>query len=376
MNRRDTLQQILSSQIDNFATTLQPNTIANYRQTLRHFLRYLQTFHPQVDKPSQLRRDPHILGFLRILHQRQPPLKNGSRCMYLLKLRRLLNELAERCNCPALQGLVVRDDLPPKDLYLPKPLSLEDDNLLDRYLRTQNDLVANALLLLRATGIRIGECRNLTTDCLYTVGPDQWTLKIPLGKLHTERWLPLDNDTRAIITRLLALRPISQPAKNAGLLLLTAKGCRLRYDTMRRTLAHAALQAGCGTHVTPHRLRHSYATEMIRAGVSLPAVMHLLGHKSIRMTLCYVQVTPNDLHQQYHQARRNIASKYLLAKLPVVRTVQNTGNSGMVALRNSLAAAQHLLAHFRLQLSDPAARNKLARLANRLVKISTELANF
>ncbi len=48
MNRRDTLQQILSSQIDNLATTLQPNTIANYRQTLRHFLRYLQTFHPQV----------------------------------------------------------------------------------------------------------------------------------------------------------------------------------------------------------------------------------------------------------------------------------------------------------------------------------------
>ena len=115
---------------------------------------------------------------------------------------------------------------------------------------------------------------------------------------------------------------------------------------------------------------------MIRAGVSLPAVMHLLGHKSIRMTLCYVQVTPNDLHQQYHQARRNIASKYPLAKLPVARTVQNTGNSDMVALRNSLAAAQHLLTHFRLQLSDPAARNKLARLANRLVKISAELANF
>jgi hypothetical protein len=105
-------------------------------------------------------------------------------------------------------------------------------------------------------------------------------------------------------------------------------------------------------------------------------VIPLLGHKSIRMTLCYVQVTPNDLHQQYHQARRNIASKYLLAKLPAAQTVQTTGNSGMLALRNALAAAQHLLAHFRLQLSDPAARNKLARLANRLVKISTELAQF
>ena len=376
MNRRDTLQQILSSQIDDLATTLQPNTIANYRQTLRHFLRYLHTFHPHVRKPSRLRRDPHILGFLRFLHQRQPPLKNGSRCMYLIKLRRLLNDLAQCCNCPALQDMVLRDDLPPQDVYLPKSLSLRDDQLLDRYLRSQNDLVANALLLLRATGIRIGECRSLTADCLYPVGPDQWTLKIPLGKLHTERWLPIDDDTRAIITRLLALRPSSPPAKNTGLLLLAANGCRLRYDVMRRTLAHAARQAGCGAHVTPHQLRHSYATEMIRAGVSLPAVMHLLGHKSIRMTLRYVEVTPNDLHQQYHQARRNIAFKYLLATLPAAQTVQATGNSGMLALRNALAAAQHLLAHFRLQLSDPAARNKLARLANRLVKISTELAQF
>jgi site-specific recombinase XerD len=376
MNRRDTLQQILSSQIDNLGTTLQSNTIANYRQTLRHFLRYLQAFHPQVHKPSQLRRDPHILGFLRTLHQQQPPLKSGSRCMYLIKLRRLLNLLAEHCNCPALQGLVVRDDLPPKDVYLPKPLSLQEDHLLDRYLHAQDDLVANALLLLRATGIRIGECLNLTADCLYPVGPSQWTLKIPLGKLHTERWLPVDDDTRATITRLLALRPVSQSAKNVGFLLLGANGGRLRYETMRKTLASAALQAGCSTHVTPHRLRHSYATEMIRAGVSLPAVMHLLGHRSIRMTLCYVQVTPNDLHQEYHQARRNLASKYLLPNLPAAQTVQITGNSGMLTVRNALAATQHLLVHFRLQLIDPAARSKLARLANRLVKISTELAGF
>ena len=376
MNRRDSLEQILWSQIDNLATTLRPNTIANYRQTVRHFLRYLHQSHPHVRKPSQLRRDPHILGFLRILHRQQPQLKNGSRSMYLIKLRRLLNDLAERCHSPALEGLLTRDDLPPKDIYLPKPLSPPDDNLLDRFLRAQDDLIANALLLMRATGIRIGECRSLTTDCLYPVGPDQWTLKIPLGKLHTERWLPLDNDTHALITRLLALRPASPSAPNANLLLITRKGRPLRYDRMRKALAHAASQAGCRAHVTPHKLRHSFATEMIRAGVSLPALMCLLGHKSIRMTLSYVQVTPNDLHQQYRQARQNIASKYLLPKLPVTPNAPNTGSSGIVALRNSIAAAQHLLAHFRLQLNEAAARNKLARLANRLAKISAQLAEF
>ena len=376
MNRRHNLEEMLLSQIDNLATTLRPNTIANYRQTLRHFLRYLRTSYPQVHKPSQLRRDPHILGFLRTLHQQQPPLKNGSRGMYLIKLRRLLNDLAQDYSRPALRELIVRDDLPPAEVYLPKPLSLPDDHLLHRYLRSQNDIVANALLLLRTTGMRIGECRDLTADCLHPVGPDQWTLKIPLGKLHTERWLPVDDDIRNIITRLRALCPASPPAENAGLLLLCPSGRRLRYDTMRKTLAQAALQAGCAARVTPHQLRHSYATEMIRAGVSLPAVMHLLGHKSIRMTLRYVQVTPNDLHQQYHQARRNIASKYLLNQLPTAQSVNTAGNNGIVALRNSLTAAQHLLAHFRLGQNDPADRNKLARLANRLAKISNELAQF
>ena len=56
---------------------------------------------------------------------------------------------------------------------------------------------------------------------------------------------------------------------------------------MRSTLANAAQRAGCSGRVVPHRLRHSFATEMLRLGVSLPALMQLLGHKDIRMTLRY-----------------------------------------------------------------------------------------
>jgi len=52
-------------------------------------------------------------------------------------------------------------------------------------------------------------------------------------------------------------------------------------------LAQAALRAGCTSKVTLHRLRHTYATEMIRLGVSLPALMQMLGHKDINMTLRY-----------------------------------------------------------------------------------------
>src|SRR5207244_13576325 len=60
----------------------------------------------------------------------------------------------------------------------------------------------------------------------------------------------------------------------------------------------AGQRAGCSQRITPHRLRHTYASEMVRLGVSLPAVMQLLGHKDIRMTMRYVQVTQVDLDRK------------------------------------------------------------------------------
>ena len=60
--------------------------------------------------------------------------------------------------------------------------------------RRDHDLYSNALLLTRVTGIRIGECINLPLDCQRHLGPEQWALHVPLGKLHTERLVPLDSE--------------------------------------------------------------------------------------------------------------------------------------------------------------------------------------
>ena len=79
-----------------------------------------------------------------------------------------------------------------------------------------DDLPANALLLTRATGIRIGECIDLALDCLRQIGPDQWALHVPLGKLHTERLVPVDQDGRRIMDRILALRALAPAARLAN----------------------------------------------------------------------------------------------------------------------------------------------------------------
>src|SRR5260370_1310620 len=199
--------EIFDARIQTLTTILRPCTTRRYRGVARHFLAYLQTDFPQLLHLSELRRDPHLFGWLRRLCEHDPPLSNVPRLQYLLNLRRLLIDLAFAGH-PLQPNLILTEDFPPRPEYLPRALSPEDDRQLQQELSRTNDLLSNALLLTRATGIRIGECIHLALDCLRSLGPNQWGLHLPLGKLHTERLVPGDEPVLQIVTRILTLRPL------------------------------------------------------------------------------------------------------------------------------------------------------------------------
>src|SRR5260370_27538840 len=157
----------------------------------RRFLTYLHAAFPQVHRLDKLRCDPHLLGWLRFLCEQDPPLGNAIRVLYLLRLRRLFHDLADN-GYSLPPDLIRREDFPPPTHYLPKPLSPEDDLRLHKELRHTDDLVSNALLLIRATGVRIGEVIDLPLDCLRQVSATQCALHVPLGQLHTEPWVPVN----------------------------------------------------------------------------------------------------------------------------------------------------------------------------------------
>jgi hypothetical protein len=98
---------------------------------------------------DQLRREPHILGWLTLLRSHHPPLANQTRAIYVIYLRRMLEELAGTQQLSALAHLPGRDDIPRKEHHLPRPLTAEQDQLAQHELRRRNDLPGNALLLLR-----------------------------------------------------------------------------------------------------------------------------------------------------------------------------------------------------------------------------------
>lgn len=364
------LEQIFEAHIQTLALTLRPGTVSVYRGATRRFLSFLRATFPRVRRLRQLRRDPHLLGWFRSLCE--PPLSHKFRINLLFCLRRLLEDLAANGH-PLSPDLIRREDFPPPPHYLPRPLSPQDDQLLQQELHRTGDLPAYALLLIRATGIRIGECIDLTLDCLHQIGPDQWALHVPLGKLHTERLLPADADIRQIVARTLALRAAAPPAclaHSEGLLLPRAGSRQTLYQTLRPALADAAKRAGCSSPVTPHRLRHSFASEMLRLGVSLPALMQLLGHRDIRMTMRYLQVTQQDLQREFHSARHSAARPH---RLPTLSLPNISTSADLPGIRQALAATRHLVEMYRRQLGDEKTRRTLQRLDRRLLAVVSQL---
>jgi site-specific recombinase XerD len=368
--------EIFEARIQTLATVLRPSTVSEYRCVACHFLAYLQTDFPQLRQFADLSRDPHLCGWLRRLCEQDPPFSNTTRQHYLLNLRRLLHDLAATGH-PLQPGLILNEDFPPLPQYLPRALSPEDDRRLQQELRRTDDLSSNALLLTRATGIRIGECIHLTLDSLRSLGQDQWALHVPLGKLYTERLVPVDEDLCHIVTRILTLRaqaPASHLANSAGLLLPRSASPKTLYVYLNLALHQAAARAGCSLPVTCHQLRHTFATEMIRLGISLPALMRLLGHKDIRMTMRYVQVTQADLQRQFHLARQNAVQLHQIPQLSI--SSSSSANSDLPGIRRTLLATRHLLEMYRRQLQDQTAQRKLQRLDKRLLKIVFELDRF
>jgi integrase len=364
---RNPMAALFRCAAESLTTSLTAESAHFYQCTGRHFLNYLDAQHPRVRSLGQLRRDPHILDWLALLRSHRPPLAKVTYAHYVIRLRRILEELAWTKGVPLLTQLVRSDDIPSQDRCLPRPLTAEQDRLIQQELSRRDDRDSNALLLLRHTGMRIGECLDLPPDCLRGIGRDQWAVHVPLGKLRTERLVPADPFVCRIVERLASLRCLN-PYGADGFLLARPRGRTALGAELRTALHQIAAAMGITTRIVPHQFRHTFATEMIRAGVSLPVLMKLLGHESPRMTLRYVEVSLLDVQHEFQLARQQPRHLMPAPQVPSASSV----TPDLAGLLSSLHTAKHVLEMFRRTLPAGPSRRSLDRLANRLTKIASE----
>lgn len=215
------------------------------------------------------------------------------------------------------EGLIAKDvasllDLPRATRNLPDTLDVAQvESLLEAPSPdTGLGLRDRALLeLLYACGLRVSEALNLD---LEDIALSEGSVRV-IGKGDRERRLPVGDVALAALTKYVdearpALLGVSRPStgkappKRGGPLFVSARGQRLSRMAAWRLIRHAALVGGVRGRVTPHTLRHSFATHLLEGGADLRVVQELLGHASITTTQLYTHLTGERIRQVYARA--------------------------------------------------------------------------
>ena len=176
------------------------------------------------------------------------------------------------------------------------PLSVDEVARFWSSFRTSRDLAIVGLMLLQ--GLRSAEVLALNRDDVLF---SEAQLRVR-GKGNKLRFLPLAPETVQLLDHYLRLeRPNPCTAALFVLLKGPARGARMTPAGLRSLFRYHRQTTGIKL-ANPHRFRHTFASDMVRAGMSLPALMQLMGHSDIQTTLRYVQVTPQDVYLQYARA--------------------------------------------------------------------------
>jgi integrase/recombinase XerD len=303
------LASTLTGYIAQVRLSLRPSTMVRVEGVLREFARWLADNAPEVACVADLRRR-HIEDYK--LHLAARPSARGgtltktSLAEHLGGLRTCFERLAEWDGDDVPTRVLVFDgDLPLRDAPLPRFL---DDGAFTKLLQaTRADpapFVRLAVEFLARTGLRKGEFLDLTVDSVVQIGAAYW-LHVPVGKLRSDRYIPLHPQLKELLDVWLAERPASLRSPY----LFVEHGQRIGQGRVDRAVAKAARAAGIG-HVSPHRLRHTLATQAINRGMSLEAIAALLGHRSMRMTMVYARIANRTVANEYFSVAEKVEALY------------------------------------------------------------------
>ncbi len=284
-------------------------TVANYDHYLERFFAF-----SKVKKPSDI-TDTVLREYRLWLNRqksgkKQPGLQGASESLkkrtqnyYLIALRSFLKYLARR-RVPSLH---------PDQIELAKVAERSIDLIsrteLDRLMKAPAGDEVQALRdkailsLLFSTGLRVSELCSLTRD--LDLGSDEFSIR---GKGEKVRVVFLSEGAKSALKKYLAKRKdmddamfiqLGKNAKNAESLSITPR-------SVERLIKHYAIKAGITKKVTPHVIRHSFATDLLQNGADLRSVQMLLGHANIGTTQIYTHVTDKQLrevHKKFHNKR-------------------------------------------------------------------------
>jgi site-specific recombinase XerD len=283
------------------------NTVRNYDHYLTTFLEQTKLKNPKTITEDVIREYRLWLNRResgKVTDGRKDSLKKRTQNYYLIALRAFLKYLVRRGITSLAPERIELAKIPERSLDL---ISSEE---LGRLLSAPQGSEVNVLRdkaileLLFSTGLRVSELCSLSRE--LDLNKDEFSVR---GKGEKVRVVFLSDSARKAVKDYLAKRTdmddalFIQYGKNAK----NQKSLRLTPRSVERIIKHYATKAGISRKVTPHVVRHSFATDLLQNGADLRSVQALLGHAHIGTTQIYTHVTDKhlkEIHKKYHSKNR------------------------------------------------------------------------
>ena len=210
----------------------------------------------------------------------------------------------EWADAPARNPIIGRD-IPPRPEPLPKFLDDRDAAKLMAAAHASTDPRDRLVMeILSRTGMRASEVCTLDPDAVVCIGDNHW-LRVPVGKLRNDRYVPLHPDLVKLLADWTAdnLEHIRRHRR----LIVDHRG---PFDRHKISLIVRRVARRAGVKAHPHQLRHTLATQAINRGMRLEAIASLLGHRSMEMTLTYARITDRVVADEYEAISAKIDALY------------------------------------------------------------------
>jgi integrase/recombinase XerC len=277
------------------------NTVASYKRDLKKFCEYLlegttaADEHTGIVEPDRIQAD-HVRNYLAELLHRKSSRATVQRRLFAIKAYFRWRELAAGKPSP-----VCTMRSPRAEKRLPQVLNegdtaalVEADNSMNSRVRLRDRAI---LEVLYSVGLRVSELTGLDWR---DIDEELGLVMIRSGKGHKDRLVPIGEPA---LDALRAWRAASPGTLSADRPVITnLRGSRLTPRAVQNIVARRLVQAGINTPITPHGLRHSFATHLLNAGADLRSIQEMLGHSSLTTTQRYTHISVAHLKEVYRRA--------------------------------------------------------------------------
>jgi integrase/recombinase XerD len=282
---------------------LAANTVTAYKSDLERFFHYLSINNLSLEKVNSEDLTMYV-AWLRGMGNTDFKIGESSIARNIISLRSYFSYLAKEHKYTDPTSNFKPPKIPKR---LPKALSIDQIlNILDIAGDDQISLRDKAMLeLLYSTGARVSELINLNASDISTItSDDQVSTTVKLkGKGGKERVVPIGSfAVKAVNDYLTRSRPNLIKVSTQRALFLNQRGGRLSRQSAWNVVTANAERAGIAEQVSPHSMRHSFATHLLDGGADIRVVQELLGHASVTTTQIYTLITIDRLRESYSNA--------------------------------------------------------------------------